>query len=108
MDKNQQTVFSILMMRFGLDPYKSIPLTNQWFREHPEKHWEDLRQSLLNGEVIFNQDRLYDVNLPEIKALTRKMRGHRYTALKADAPYLRCPQICRAHQADGACSGVPR
>ena len=75
MDKEQQTVFSILMMRFGLDPYTAIPLTNHWFRQHPNKSWHDLKTSLLNGEVIFKHNKLHDVDLSEIKALTQKMRG---------------------------------
>lgn len=75
MDKEQQAVLSILMMRFGLDPYKSIPLTNHWFSQHSNKSWRDLKDNLLSGAVIFKHDRLHDVNLAEIQILTQKMRG---------------------------------
>ncbi len=75
MDKDRQTVFSILMMRFELDPYTAIPVTNRWFRKHPNKSWGDLKISLLGGEVIFKNNKLHDVDLSEIKALTQKMRG---------------------------------
>lgn len=75
MDKDQQTVLSILMMRFGLNPYTSIPLTDRWFRKHPNKSWGDLKEYLLKGQVIFQIDRLHDVEISEINALTQKMRA---------------------------------
>lgn len=82
MDKDQQTVLSILMMRFSLDPYTSIPLTERWFRRHPDKSWGDLKEYLLNGEVIFKIDRLHDVERSEISILTQKMSGKNGVEIK--------------------------
>lgn len=82
MDKAQQTVLSILMMRFGLDPYTSIPVTARWFRKHPNKSWRDLKDYLLNGEVIFKGDRLHNVDREKINALTLKMRDKDGVELK--------------------------
>ena len=82
MDKDRQTVLLILMMRFGLDPYTSIPLTARWFGKHPNKSWRDLKDYLLNGEVIFKGDRLDNVDRAEINALTLKMRDKDGVAIK--------------------------
>ncbi|MGF1488987.1 MAG: DEP domain-containing protein [Prochloraceae cyanobacterium] len=75
MNKNKTAVFSILMMRFGIDAYTAIPLTKNWFDRHPDKTWADLREYLIDGEVIFKYGKLHDIDPLEIKALVQKMRG---------------------------------
>ncbi|MGF1485864.1 MAG: DEP domain-containing protein [Prochloraceae cyanobacterium] len=74
MEKDRQTVLSILMMRFGLDPYTSLPLVNDWLSKHPNLSWSDLKDYLLNGKVIFQAGLLQDVGYSEINWLIQKMR----------------------------------
>ncbi len=74
MDKNQHQVLTILMMRFGLSPYKALPLTSHWLQTHPTASWETLNTLLLRREVIFVKGILHDVTPTQIKILTLQMR----------------------------------
>jgi len=74
MEQDRQTVLSILMMRFGLDPYTSLPLVNDWLSKHPNLSWSDLKDYLLNGQVIFQAGLLQDVDYSEINWLIQIMR----------------------------------
>ncbi len=75
MNQNQNAVFSILMMRFKLDPYTAIPVTKEWFKKHPNKNWQDLKEYLIDGEVVFKNNQLHDLDEIELKILIQKMRG---------------------------------
>ncbi len=75
MDKNQQKVLGILMMRFGLNPGQILSQTSYWFQNHPAASWSTLNHLLLSGEVILKNGILHDITPTEIKILTNQMRG---------------------------------
>ncbi len=75
MQKEQKEVLSILMMRFGLNPYRAIPLVKDWFNRHPHKSWQDLKQYLVDNEIILKYNQLHDIYALEIQNLVQKMRG---------------------------------
>ncbi len=74
MKKAQQEVLSILMMRFGLDPYRAIPVTRRWLELNPDKDWNNLKEKLLKGEVTFKQGKLKNIKTTEIIELIDRMR----------------------------------
>jgi len=75
MKQERTRVLSILMMRFGVDPYRAISLTQEWFKRHPNKTWLDLKLGLIDGDVILKYNKLHDIDTIEIQALVQKMRG---------------------------------
>ena len=82
MDTNQQKVLTILMMRFGLNPYEALPLTSDWLQTHPTASWNKLTNLLLKGEVIVKNGILHQVTPTEIKILTNRMRGENGIEIK--------------------------
>ena len=74
MTRAQQEVLSILMMRFGLDPYRAIPITKKWLELNPGKNWHNLKEKLIRGEVTFKQGKLKNIKTTEIIELIDRMR----------------------------------
>jgi len=73
-DKAQQEVLSILMMRFGLDPYGAIPIGRKWLERNPNENWQSLKDQLIKGEVTFKQGKLKTIKAAEIATLVDRMR----------------------------------
>lgn len=80
--QEEQRVFSILMMRFGLDPYQSINIIEAWLEKHQEKSYKDLEQYLLQGEIIYQNGQLKDIDKSKITALTKKIKSKNGIKLK--------------------------
>jgi len=74
MIKAQQEVLSLLMMRFGLDPYGAIPVTKRWLEQNPERNWHNLKEQLLKGQVTFKKGRLRKIKPSEIIELISRMK----------------------------------
>ncbi len=82
MNTERQAVLTILMMRFGLNPYVALPLAKEWLEIHSHASWDTLKKLLLSGGVIFKNGILHDITPREIKILTNQMRGQNGIEIK--------------------------
>lgn len=74
-DEQQKQVLSILMMRFGLNPYKAIPVAKRWLEKNQAKNWSDLNQMLQQGKITYKKGKLQEVRVEDLIEIVNRMKS---------------------------------
>lgn len=74
-EEQQKQVLSILMMRFGLNPYRAIPVAKRWLEKNSDRNWSDLAEMLAEGKITFKKEQLKEVNLPDLPKIVNLMKS---------------------------------
>lgn len=73
--EREKEVLSILMMRFGLNPYVAIPAAKRWLEKNRDKNWADLEEMLREGKLTFKKGKIKEVKVQDLVKVVSLIRS---------------------------------